>query len=335
MQKLSILSVLLFVNVFFFLRPFQEDTFLYKQYYTLVTIAEGALIHDDIPKALEIYEQLFEEYEKVFAKDLYNASICAVRLEKNEFAVHLLKKLLSKGYEFNRLKYRRGLRMPKMYWDTLKVYAENIQFTTNDFYVDTINRLIEIDQTVRKIPNAYSVYVDSMRTVDYRVGTAFKNLIDTYGFPSEHLLGSSEVHHYTLGNIILHHASQRHRMDFIPMYDNAIKHGELDPYEYMYLVDLAHAPSTQFGTVAVHQLGTHWYKLKHTQAKLDSINIRRAQLGVEPLEQFIKKVLFQKSATSSPFIFKTIGGFGAHAVSNEAQFKEMQATFEEKGIRIK
>jgi hypothetical protein len=75
-----------------------------RVYYPIINDAELAIVDDDHETALSFYKEAFNLVEKPFAKDYYNAAICAVYTNRMNLAFDYLSHLFVKGYHIDSLR---------------------------------------------------------------------------------------------------------------------------------------------------------------------------------------------------------------------------------------
>lgn len=68
-------------------------------YHPIINEAELAIVDTSYYEALEFYKEAFANVEKPFAKDYYNAAICATLIDKMPLAFDFLEKIVEKGYQ--------------------------------------------------------------------------------------------------------------------------------------------------------------------------------------------------------------------------------------------
>ena len=68
-------------------------------YHPIINEAELAIVDTNYHEALSFYNEAFANVEKPFAKDYYNAAICAVLIGKMPVMFDFLEKIVAKGYQ--------------------------------------------------------------------------------------------------------------------------------------------------------------------------------------------------------------------------------------------
>jgi len=73
-------------------------------YHPIINEAELAIVDTNYHEALSFYNEAFANVEKPFAKDYYNAAICATLVGKMPVVFDFLEKIVAKGYQVNNFK---------------------------------------------------------------------------------------------------------------------------------------------------------------------------------------------------------------------------------------
>jgi len=73
-------------------------------YHPIINSAELAIVDTNYYEALEYYKAAFDNVKKPFAKDYYNAAICAAMLGKTNTVFNYLEKIVEKGYPSDSLR---------------------------------------------------------------------------------------------------------------------------------------------------------------------------------------------------------------------------------------
>jgi hypothetical protein len=97
---------LLFITLLFLLwgqRGFAQGDFT-RIYHPIINSAELAIVDTNYYEALDYYKAAFDNVKKPFAKDYYNAAICAAMLGKINTVFDYLEKIVEKGYPSDSLR---------------------------------------------------------------------------------------------------------------------------------------------------------------------------------------------------------------------------------------
>jgi hypothetical protein len=276
-------------------------------YHPIINSAELAIVDTNYYEALDYYKAAFDNVKKPFAKDYYNAAICAAMVGKMPTVFDYLEKIVEKGYPSDSLrkdaffkyvadtckvwkKFESQMRLVKPdinqeLRDSLKSYhnlitkepytpltAELRTFYKENFKQirDTVliggrkevySQVIFADSLFffRNLPDNLKKQQDSIRKInDFKASINMRlafhktlNLIDTYGFPDENLVGLpnfntgySRVFRFNtyqqngypildrnLAISILGGSLFTYGKDLTPMLIQAIRDGKIAPYQ--------------------------------------------------------------------------------------------------------
>ena len=117
--------------------------------------------------SLKHYQEAFDMFDNQFSKDLYNASICALKIGNDTLAHNFTKKMIFKGVSLKSLKGKTFMRFKKTnYWKDLKKIEQ--MYSNNSINIQLVKRLKKIeskDQKIRKKRFGYPMS-DTIRKVD-------------------------------------------------------------------------------------------------------------------------------------------------------------------------
>lgn len=278
-------------------------------YWPLIYKAESAIIENDLSEALSIYQNAFQSVDRVFAIDLANAAVCASKVDSFSIAFDYLRKLILKGVSASYLQEFSGfekLRLdPK--WNVLLLNYDSLRLTVefNDRLYIKLDSLSEIDQKFRIAPGSYAKYGDTIAKIDQSNIILLREVIKTYGFPNEHILGAEYPRIDFPGEIVLHHHCQRMARDtsgtkfnFESVFYNAIRNGELDPHRMAQLIRLQGKYAPKIGQNTVIQLMLNGsksepFREKVNQEMIPTIDENRFLAGLESQEDYYRKAVFK------------------------------------------
>ena len=288
-------------------------------YYPLINKAENYVVQDSLKKALVKYREAFHEIKTPFAKDLYNAAICASTLKNNLLTKHYLLKLAEKKTDVNFLvknKFFRHNFTKKFKKDYEKIYNS---VKLNNFYIDTLRKMENIDQSIRN-KNKFNGNLVLLETIDpdYNNAKSLYKLIEKYGFPSENEIGLtnfSVLPNESSFSLILIHQFGKNYFNFRHLLLEAIQNGLLLPNTGLELLTRIKGDdfnSDGFGgyygigyystVYYMKQDSTYKLSLKvYKEKEIKAINSERNKLGIDTVENFYKKAVFQEK--NSDFIF--------------------------------
>lgn len=96
-------KLLLILSILFSGNCFAQGDFT-RIYHPIINSAELAIVDTNYYEALDYYKAAFDNVKKPFAKDYYNAAICAVMVGKMSTVFDYLEKIVEKGYPSDSLR---------------------------------------------------------------------------------------------------------------------------------------------------------------------------------------------------------------------------------------
>ncbi|MDC3220707.1 GyrI-like domain-containing protein [Flavobacteriales bacterium] len=128
------------------------------------------IIKEDYQSALVNYKTAFNNVNNVFAKDMHNSILCAIKIDSSDFAINMVEEIIRKGVNkrFIEKKYKALNKHPR--WSTLF----NRYFKISNRYLLDIDTALyhkaiimsEKDQEFRVKHGSYSVYGDTINYID-------------------------------------------------------------------------------------------------------------------------------------------------------------------------
>lgn len=272
-----------------------EKTTDYLQYHQQITEAERLIGEEDFKAALSQYEDVFDTYEFVFLRDYQVAAQLALFLNDKQKSFHYLKKGILAGWELKGIKKNKYLsklcREPEWKsivnsYDSLrKAYRESLDQPVRNkaekmFYKDQRKAFGALLRIGDKAQTKYA----ERKFAPHSEKQLFEliTILETVGYPGERLIGNR----YWMSTILSHHNSistEYAKKDTLyaflkPKLYEAIKNGEMSPYEYATIDDWHRkvasgqkAPGYGFLSAA-------------TQASLVATNNLRQIIGLRPVE---------------------------------------------------
>ena len=285
-----------------------------KDYYSQINKAELAITERRYSIAVSNYKEAFSKVPNVFAKDLFNAAICATLNNDQDLAINFCRELLLKGTEITFIlsqKIFRSLESNASWQYLLEEYPalrRRYLLTVNLPIRKEIELMWARDQYFRIKPNGLLVYKDTISSIDQENITKLKEIIKKYNFPGEDLIGvDNPVSAPPFHSILYHHCQSKGSnlskglADFQDFLLDAVRLGKLSPHRYATYADIQGRPI--YGNTAFYRIGKggELRYLKLAKREIKKINKRRINIGLEPLGDYRKKVLF--SLEEKNFIF--------------------------------
>jgi hypothetical protein len=284
-----------------------------QTYYPIIMKAESAILDSNYTEALNWYQQAFQLVPHGFARDHYNALVCAVELEQWDIAFQLSDSLMAKGVKKNIFENSVPLqnlrKHPKWIFFIQTFDQRYAVFNQNkNIHLKQILTGIEFaDQefrSQRSQKRAAYLYRDTINQIDKRNVQLLANLIEKYGFPNENLIGIENPFNIDLVSyIIFFHQCQKmsmgnHDYDFTDEMMKAVQKGELSPHQMCLWLSSQNRPAYQFGGNGIYQLFykdqvTGYLVPKYPLETKTAINQRRKALGIENLSEFYRKILYK------------------------------------------
>jgi hypothetical protein len=292
-----------------------------QTYYPLIMKAESAILDTNYKASLNWYQKAFQVVPRGFAKDHYNALICAVEIGQIDIAFQLLDSLMAKGVKKSFFEKSVPLQTLKKHpkWTFFIQTFEHrylaLKQTKNNKLKQILAGIAFADQEFRSQREHRDLYKDTIRQIDKRNAQLVATLIQKYGFPNEHLLGiENPIDMERPSDIIFIHQCQKMStgipdFDFTDEMMKAVKKGELSPHQMTYWLSLQNRAAYQYGGAGIFQLFhrdkvTGFLAIKYPAAQKIAINQRRKELGIENLDAFYKKILIKvKQKGTHKFVF--------------------------------
>ncbi|WP_439880472.1 hypothetical protein ACSX1A_15100 [Pontibacter sp. MBLB2868] len=287
----------------------------YRQvYHPAINEAEINIVQEDYSAALAAYQLAFSEVPDPFARDYYNAAVCALLVNDQKQTFDYLEKLVVKGVSLSYLenqevfsdlqKSRKWRKFRKKYPKYRREYREKVN---EDLRAD-LDELYARDEYFRQAKGGYRVYGDTLQKIEKANTKRFLDWVEKYGYPGESLIGVAD----TLEQlprfyiVIQRQTKARKGYDFTDMLTQAVEQGKMEPHAAAYLMDqqsgdnrYSSKPFIKVNCSTCKDDKTfegidQYFEKSRTDRELEAINKRRNKLGLESLEEYKKKVLYSK-----------------------------------------
>jgi len=274
----------------------------YTNYHQSVIEAEELISSKNYKESLEIYEQLFSDYEFVFLREYKIATQLAFLIEENQKGLLFLEKAIESGWQRKSIKKNKFIlkKVDKNEWKTIKkkysklnkIYKSKIDIPLRR----QVKKMLSKDQ--RKAFNAFLLGFSNNFQTRYtknKFATHSKKqmektikILETSGYPGERLIGNN----FWMSTIISHHnsISQEHSKQdtFYPIIRPkllaALKEGQVSPYEIMIIDDWYHTTLNEsiYGIInAPSKFELININLMRKKIFVRSINVRNKLVDVE------------------------------------------------------
>lgn len=282
-------------------------------YYPVINEAEVNILNQNYADALIAYKQAFASVPSPFARDYFNAAVSALQVEDEKLAFDYLEKLALKGVSLKYLQKqeafedvqnaKRWKKFVKKYPKYRKKYKKAVNV---DLRAD-LDELYARDQYFRQAKGGYRVYGDTLKQIEDANVKRFLKWVEQYGYPGEALIGVADsLEQLPRFYIVIERQTKaRNGYDFTDLILEAVQQGNLAPQTAAFLLD-KQAGSNLYGSKAFVKLNCsncdensilnrskqYFVKAKSEQ-ELDQINKRRESLGLDAVEDYLMKVIFE------------------------------------------
>ncbi len=286
-----------------------------KVYHPVIYEAEQFILVKDYAAALDKYKAAFKEAPEPFARDYYNAAVCAVLAENHSQAIDYLNKLILKGVTLEYLQKkevfaplhdsRAWKKLEKKYPKHRRKYKRKADL---DLRAD-LDELYARDRYYRFAEGGLRVYADTLRKIENdNVDILLRN-IQKHGYPGEKLIGVGDtIEQLPRFSIVIERQTKAKKgFDFSDILKEAVQNGSLSPQAAAYLIETQQG-NRSYNTRALVRVecsnnkdceGSKKLKKLNKyliedlkQKQLSKVNERRALLGLEPVAEYRQKVLY-------------------------------------------
>lgn len=216
-----------------------------KAYHPHINKAERMIMAQDYENALEHYRQAFGAVQHAFARDYYNAAVCAALTSNEKQGINYLEKLVETGASLEYLEqqevfaplreHKDWKKFVKKYPKRRKAFREN---TDLDLRAD-LDELWARDQFFRQAKGGLRVHGDTIKKIEAENVKMLLAWISQHGYPSEQLVGVADTLEQLprFSIVIQRQTIARNGFDFTPVLTKAVHEGKLDPHAAAYLLD--------------------------------------------------------------------------------------------------
>jgi hypothetical protein len=333
MKSFIILNFLFFISV----RVWGQVDYTVS-YHPSINKAELSIVDGDYKKALSLYELAFKKVPTSFAKDFFNATICAIKIKQYKSAFKYCDSLMAKGVnknffsENNSLHPLRETKKWRKYieqFDNKYVRFNSIKDTS---LKNLFSKMEQQDQEFRKKPGSYVAYRDTIEKIDSLNIAILKSVIANNGFPNENMVPVKDPTFTTLpANIVFHHHCQsmskdrKGKYNFKDEFIAAVQKGQLDPHRFAFLLSLQGESNLPLGGLGITQCEINGVRSKLLGEKYPDkakkiINNNRVLYGLETLDDYYRKAVFAiREDRSKEFAFKKYRNLNLFEMATEEQ----------------
>lgn len=308
----AVRSFVLLVFVLLATSAYAESPDYTKAYFPLINKAELSILEKDYAAALQLYEQAFQAVPSPFARDYYNAAVCAMLLKSKKQSLSYLKQLATKGVSIDYLSRQPvfdSLQATKHWKKFKKKYPKYRQQYESQFNMDLradLDELYARDQYFRQAAGGLRIYGDTLQKIEAANVKKLLQWVDKNGYPGESLIGVGDTLEQLprFSVVIQRQTKARKGHDFSSMLEEAVKQGRLRPQAAAYLIE-QQVGRSKYGSKAFVKISCstcgdsrlqndmeQFMEERRTEKELLTIEANRERLGLEPLGDYKKKVLY-------------------------------------------
>jgi hypothetical protein len=273
-------------------------------YYQKVNHAETEIVNNRYHAALAIYDSILFQNSYNWPKDIYNALVCCLKVQKNDTALLYANQLINLGVDSN-LFSKPIFNAIHSKIDFKKIIRPTL------FY--TIDSLYQRDQACRTKEN-YEKYSYKIRTQDSLNSIKLLSIINQHGGFLPDLIDVGVQHpslvQYPINILVRHISSYEQLEDITEALWKSLEVGTIHPKFFSSLEDLKPVHRRRikdtFGSNVFIVIDKETYIRPTHKDKLDKIDANRLLIGLEPLAEYRDKIKFVMQ--NDDFIFDNIGG---------------------------
>ncbi|NDK54718.1 hypothetical protein [Pontibacter fetidus] len=306
---------------------YANDKDYIKIYHPVIHEAELLVIAKDYSAALAKYRDAFKAVKEPFARDYYNAAVCAMLSEDYEQTFKYLDELVLKGVELPFIRKQdvfKPLHETKAWDKFLKSYPKRREKYKRHANLDVradLDELYARDKYYRFAKGGLRVYADTLRKIESdNVDILLRN-IQKHGYPGETLIGVGDtIEQLPRFSIVIERQTKAKKgFDFTDILKDAVQQGKLSPQAAAYLMETQQG-NRNYKTKALVKVACSNKKDCEGDKKLKSlnkylveklteqeeakVNALRAEIGLEPVTDYRRKVLYSLSDNRFMFGYK-------------------------------
>ena len=301
------------LSIFTFFKVYGQQ----MNYHQKINNAENLIAEGKIQNALDVYSDALGN-NIVFAQDLYNATLCAVKLKDYDKALTYSEGLIKRGctLKFFSTKRFETLRKYHKWGGFVKKYAILKKALDNNsgrnIVIAEIKRLIDIDQSnFCLLPLANNsgnkVFLDSLKQNSDYVSKKLVELFTKYGFLDEKIVGANIIGDTTIAilpiySVLIRHHYQNKKYDLTPYLKKEFENGKIKPEVFTNWYDIE--LGGLIGSMPAILFDCHLYFDTFNELR-ESVELNRKKYFLCSLESIKKKILIKKCTLNCDFLFFT------------------------------
>ncbi|MCC9136425.1 hypothetical protein ACFSKU_06195 [Pontibacter silvestris] len=305
LRSIAVLLFLLSISV----NASAADPDYVEVYHPVIHQAEASILNKDYTTALAYYQQAFALVPVPFARDYYNAAVCAVLVNDAKQAFDYLEKLVLSGVSLAYLEQQEVFeplhetRQWKKFKRRYPKRRREFRHAANlDLRAD-LDELYARDQYFRQAEGGLKVHGDTIRKIEAANVQKLLGWINQYGYPGEALIGVAdtleEVPRFSI--VIQRQTKFRGGYDFSDILTTAVHEGKLAPQAAAFLMDVQ-AGRNNYKAKALVKVDCYktedcidadqYFQESLSQKEREQIDELRLKLGLEPLTDYKRKVMY-------------------------------------------
>ncbi|MER2998074.1 hypothetical protein [Pontibacter populi] len=296
----------------------KKDADYIKAYYPVIYEAEMLVLNKEYSAALDKYAAAFKAVPEPFARDYYNAAVCATLSENYKHTFTYLEELALKGVKLSYLEKQEVFKPlhESKEWEKLQKkypkYRKKFKRRANLDVRADLDELYARDRYFRFAEGGLRVYADTLRKIENDNVDNLLRAIQKHGYPGEKLIGVGDTIEQLprFSIVIQRQTTAKKGFDFSEILKEAVQNGRLSPQAAAYLMET--------------QKGTRYYKTRAlvrvactnkkdcegdkklkalnkylvedlSKKEEKTVNDLRAEIGLEPVDDYRRKVLYSLS----------------------------------------
>jgi hypothetical protein len=333
-MKKNLITLLLFVLRGITLNA-QTETYKDKRkYFDYINQAELSITSGDIQLGLNNYQRAFKINSLPFASDLYNASMCAISLNRFREAMSICWQLAESGVAsafFDKASAFSSLKKERK-WSKLLQHADEVKNQLAVKYKvvnDKISTLYQADQKMHSVwasSDHNRKLAGDVRVIDDSISRELMDMFETNGYLSEFKVGVSVVEDTILTDpeftiIMLHNYQGLYGNSdtlFSTILWNQLLAGTIRPDFYAKIQDGGSSKGDRpyYGSQLLYwNYKCKLYRRKVAQDLIKKIEANRQIIGLPPLSDLMAKILFNAERRNHGFLIDQFAS-GVHRFSD-------------------
>lgn len=302
-----------------------------QEYYRLINKAELCIIDGNYKEALKNYNLCFSSANEAKTVDIVNALKCSFLTEDSTTISYCLRQLLGRGLSYDDFAkdsfFNRKLRIKKI------KEMVSVIFSGDSDYREEI-RILDVNDQRCRLKGRRKKDIEKIQDVDRKNIETLLHLIKEKGFPSESRIGVLNLGGYQGWEIVVLHYNQKRSKKlalpdtFLCVLDKALKNREISPLKYCQLLAVANDPDyIKYEIIPLIILKKGEFRIgKKILNSIDSINKKRAKIGLCSMRDYVKKIIFQDDNRYGFYFEIPMGYYDLRSLQNKVKGELIKKT---------